>query len=84
MIPMLVISGLSRDLILGIDFWNMFDLQIVETIAVWNLIQIRKNPFTVQCDATDSSVAGVLTQHFDGGEHVTAYVGQKLNPQQQD
>lgn len=39
-------------------------------------------PFTVQCDASDSSVAGVLTQNFDGGEHVIAYVGQKLNASQ--
>lgn len=39
-------------------------------------------PFTVQCDASDTSVAGVLTQNFDGGEHVIAYVGQKLNPSQ--
>lgn len=39
-------------------------------------------PFTIQCDASDFAVAGVITQNWEDGEHVVAYTGQKLNPAQ--
>lgn len=36
-------------------------------------------PFTIQCDASNIAVGGVLTQQWDDGEHVVAYAAQKLN-----
>lgn len=35
--------------------------------------------FTIQCDASDLAVGGVLTQQWEDGEHVIAYAAQKLN-----
>lgn len=40
-------------------------------------------PFTIQCDASNLAVGGVLTQKWDDGEHVVAYAAQKLNKCQQ-
>lgn len=39
-------------------------------------------PFTVQTDASDSAIAGVLTQEQDGAEHVIAYFSRKLTTPQ--
>lgn len=39
-------------------------------------------PFTVQTDASDSAIAGVLTQEHDGVEHVIAYFSRKLTTPQ--
>lgn len=40
-------------------------------------------PFQIQCDASDTAIAAILTQeHFDG-ERVVAYFSQKLSPAQQ-
>ncbi|XP_055605127.1 uncharacterized protein LOC129753338 [Uranotaenia lowii] len=37
-----------------------------------------QKPFTIQTDASDTAVAGVLTQEAEGGEHVIAYFSRKL------
>lgn len=34
--------------------------------------------FTVQTDASDVAIAGILTQQFDDGEHIIAYYSRKL------
>ena len=39
-------------------------------------------PFTVQTDASDSAVAGILTQEHEGVEHVIAYFSRKLTTPQ--
>lgn len=39
-------------------------------------------PFTIQTDASDTAIAGVLTQEFDGREHVIAYFSRKLTMSQ--
>lgn len=36
-------------------------------------------PFTVQCDASDSGVGGVLVQNIDGCERVIAYASRSLS-----
>lgn len=40
-------------------------------------------PFTIQCDASNLAIGGVLTQKWEDGEHVVAYTAQKLNKCQQ-
>ncbi|XP_055613020.1 uncharacterized protein LOC129759569 [Uranotaenia lowii] len=37
-----------------------------------------QKPFTIQTDASDTALAGVLTQENDGKEHVVAYFSRKL------
>lgn len=39
-------------------------------------------PFTIQTDASDTAIAGVLTQDVDGKEHVIAYFSRKLTTSQ--
>lgn len=39
-------------------------------------------PFTVQTDASDSAIAGVLTQEIEGEEHVISYFSRKLTTTQ--
>lgn len=40
-------------------------------------------PFQVQSDSSDMAVGAVLIQHYDGRDHVIAYMSQKLSPTQQ-
>lgn len=39
-------------------------------------------PFTIQTDASDTAIAGVLTQEVNGSEHVIAYFSRKLTMSQ--
>lgn len=39
-------------------------------------------PFTIQTDASDTAIAGVLTQDVDGREHVISYFSRKLTMSQ--
>lgn len=40
-------------------------------------------PFAIHCDASDTAIAGVLTQSYDGIDKPVAYFSQKLNGAQQ-
>jgi hypothetical protein len=40
--------------------------------------------FTVQCDASAYAIGGALTQYYDGGEHVIAYLSRALTEQEKN
>jgi hypothetical protein len=43
-----------------------------------------KYAFVVQCDASAYAIGGALTQSYDGGDHVIAYLSRALSPQERN
>lgn len=78
--PLTDLTGKKKPFIWTTEAESAFQELKAALISAPVLVNPRYDlPFTIQCDASDYAVGGVLTQTWDDGEHVIAYTGQKLN-----